>query len=236
MVWVLVGGVILFLRSCSVITVCVLTLLLVAARSGVEIRFFITRLSSALPILILVFGVGVFVPLSRDGNMFTVTARDIVIALGPVVRLVFILLWSELFLITTTPLQVTQALEFFLWPFGKLGLPVGDIVTAAVIALRFVPVLLGEYDKLWKAQVARGAPQGGMAALMRLLFPLLVRGMRTAMELAVAMEARAYDPSAGIALRRTIRWKKAEYGLLSVIAITIVILYFLDRQVASLGV
>lgn len=122
-----------------------------------------------------------------------------------VARLIGLVMATMLATLTTTPLSLTHALEFFLRPFKYIGLPVAEIAIIMTIALRFIPTLMEESQRLMRAQMARGADfaTGGLTAkarnLIPLIVPLFVSAFRRADELALAMEARGYR----IGARRT---------------------------------
>lgn len=113
-------------------------------------------------------------------------------------RLVFLLLGTSLLTLTTSPMALTDALERLLKPLKALHFPVHEMAMMMTIALRFIPTLLEETDKIMKAQTARGADfdSGNLLArakaMVPLLVPLFVGAFRRADELAMAMEARCY--------------------------------------------
>lgn len=113
-------------------------------------------------------------------------------------RLLLLLTGVSLVTLTTTPLALSRALERLLAPFQRLGLPAADVAMMMTIALRFIPTLGDELDKIVKAQKARGADldSGGVVERARQLLPLLVPlfagALRRAEELGLAMEARGY--------------------------------------------
>lgn len=113
-------------------------------------------------------------------------------------RLLLLLTGISLVTLTTTPLALARALERMLAPFRRFGVPAGDIAMMMTIALRFIPTIADELDKIVKAQKARGADldSGGVAGRVRHLIPLLVplfaSAFRRAEDLGLAMEARGY--------------------------------------------
>ena len=149
-------------------------------------------------------------------NMFMV-AGDVLVAIGPLHitfqgmymavfmagRLVMLMIGCSLMTLTTTPLQLTDALERLLRPLKKIHVPVHDIAMMMSIALRFIPILMEETDKIMKAQSARGADfeSGGLSqkakSLIPVLVPLFISAFRRADELATAMEARCYRGDEG---------------------------------------
>lgn len=113
-------------------------------------------------------------------------------------RLVFLIIISSLLTFTTSPVALTDGIERLLKPFKKLGMPVHELAMMMTIALRFIPTLLEETDRIMKAQMARGADftSGNLLRRARnmipLLVPLFISAFRRADELATAMEARCY--------------------------------------------
>lgn len=114
------------------------------------------------------------------------------------IRLVLLIVGSSLLTLTTTPIQLTDGIEYLLRPFKKIGVPAHEIAMMMTIALRFIPTLLDETDKIMKAQQARGADfdTGNLLqrakSLIPILVPLFISAFRRADELAMAMEARCY--------------------------------------------
>jgi energy-coupling factor transport system permease protein len=145
---------------------------------------------------------------------FSVTDQGVYTALRMAARLSLLILNTTLLLtLTTTPILVSDAIENLMGPLRKIGFPAHEIAMMMSIALRFVPTLLEETDKIMKAQSSRGADYdtGGMVSkargLVSVLIPLFVSAFRRAEDLAVAMEARCYRGGEG----RT-RLKIMHYG------------------------
>jgi energy-coupling factor transport system permease protein len=113
-------------------------------------------------------------------------------------RLVFLIIVSSLLTFTTSPVALTDGIERLLKPFKKIGLPAHELAMMMTIALRFIPTLLEETDRIMKAQMARGADftSGNIVRraknMIPLLVPLFISAFRRADELATAMEARCY--------------------------------------------
>lgn len=132
-----------------------------------------------------------------------ITREGIVVAGKMMIRLIYLILGSSLMTLTTTPTQLTSALERLLRPLNRIKVPVHEIAMMMSIALRFIPILLEETDKIMKAQTARGADfeSGGLIkrvkSMIPLLVPLFVSAFRRADELAFAMEARCYHGGKG---------------------------------------
>ena len=127
-----------------------------------------------------------------------VTKEGLVLAGRMAIRLIYLVIGSSLMTLTTTPNQLTDGLEKSLRPLNKIHVPVHEIAMMMSIALRFIPILLEETDKIMKAQIARGADfeNGNMIQKVKnmvpLLVPLFISAFRRANDLAMAMEARCY--------------------------------------------
>lgn len=113
-------------------------------------------------------------------------------------RLILLIVMSSLLTFTTSPIALTDGVERLLKPFKKLGLPAHELAMMMTIALRFIPTLLEETDRIMKAQMARGADFSSGNIIKRaknmipLLVPLFISAFRRADELAIAMESRCY--------------------------------------------
>ena len=118
-------------------------------------------------------------------------------------RLIFLVMGTSILTLTTSPILLTDGVEKLLSPLSKLGLPSHELAMMMTIALRFIPTLLEETDKIMKAQMARGADfeSGNLIsrakALIPILVPLFISSFRRADELAVAMECRCYRGGKG---------------------------------------
>lgn len=128
----------------------------------------------------------------------TVTKEGLRQAIFMALRLIFLVTGTSLLTLTTSPIALTDGIEKLLTPLSKIGLPAHDLAMMMTIALRFIPTLLEETDKIMKAQMARGADfeSGNIINraknLVPLLVPLFINAFRRAEELATAMEARCY--------------------------------------------
>ena len=131
-----------------------------------------------------------------------VTKEGLVLAGTMAIRLVYLVIGSSIMTLTTTPNQLTDGLERLLRPLNKLHVPVHDIAMMMSIALRFIPILLEETDKIMKAQIARGVP---------LLVPLFISAFRRANDLAMAMEARCYHGGDNRTQMKPLCYKKRDH-------------------------
>ncbi|HWR38560.1 MAG TPA: energy-coupling factor transporter transmembrane component T [Patescibacteria group bacterium] len=152
-------------------------------------------------IIVLTFGIHTLMTPGQviaSWGIFTVTAEGLRQAVMMSVRLVLIILMSSLMTFTTSPLSLTDGIEQLLNPFRRFGVPAHELAMMMTIAMRFIPTLLEETDRIMKAQMARGADFASGNILRRaknmvpLLVPLFISAFRRADELATAMEARCY--------------------------------------------
>ena len=133
------------------------------------------------------------------------------------IRLVYLILGTSLMTLTTTPNQLTDGLETALKPLNKINVPVHSIAMMMSIALRFIPILIEETDKIMKAQMARGADfeKGNLLQkaknMVPLLVPLFVSAFRRAEDLAMAMEARCYNGGEGRTKMKPLRYQANDY-------------------------
>jgi len=169
-------------------------------------------------------------------NMFFMPGEDLVFSFGFITvymegiiraammgsRLILLIFSSSLLTLTTPPIELTGAIEFVLTPLKKIRVPAAEIAMMMTIALRFIPTLVEEMDKIMKAQKARGADfeTGGLIkkakSLIPLLIPLFISAFRRADELAMAMEARCYRPDARRTRMKIHRMARRDFAALGV--------------------
>jgi len=153
------------------------------------------------------------------------------------IRLTYLIVGSSIMTLTTTPNDLTDGLEKLLSPLKKIRVPVHEIAMMMSIALRFIPILLEETDKIMKAQIARGADfeSGNIIQkaknLIPLLVPLFISAFRRANDLAMAMEARCYHGGEGRTKMKPLSYVKRDrlayavvIGYLAVILVVRVVL------------
>ncbi len=132
-------------------------------------------------------------------------------------RLVFLIAFTSLLTYTTSPIVLTDGIEALLMPFKRIGVPAHELAMMMSIALRFIPTLIEETDKIMNAQKARGAQldNGKMTerikALVPVLVPLFISAFRRADELAMAMECRCYRGGDGRTRLKVLRCEKQDY-------------------------
>lgn len=143
----------------------------------------------------------------------TITKQGLRTAVMMAVRLSFLIVGSSLMTLTTTPNSLTDGMEKLMNPLKCVKVPVHEIAMMMSIALRFIPILLEETDKIMKAQIARGADfeSGNMIqrakSMIPILVPLFVSAFRRANDLAMAMEARCYRGGEGRTKMKPLRYK-----------------------------
>ena len=136
-------------------------------------------------------------------KFLTITKEGIVLGVKMSLRLVLLLLVSSLMTFTTSPIVLTDGIESLLRPFKKIGVPAHELAMMMTIALRFIPTLLEETDRIMKAQMSRGADFSSGNIMKRaknmlpILIPLFISSFRRADELALAMETRCYRGGEG---------------------------------------
>ncbi len=156
-----------------------------------------------------------FIKISREG---------IVAALVMAARIVLLVSYTSLLTFTTSPIMLTDGIESLLKPFAKLGLPAHELAMMMTIALRFIPTLLEETDKIIMAQKSRGADfeSGNLfkraKSLVPILVPLFINSFRRADELATAMECRCYRGG-----KNRTRLKELRFGYIDFISLVVVI-------------
>lgn len=140
-------------------------------------------------------------------------------------RLVFLIVGTSILTLTTSPIELTDGIERLLNPFKKIGVPAHELAMMMTIALRFIPTLIDETDKIMKAQKARGADfeSGNIIqkakSLIPLLVPLFISSFRRADELAMAMEARCYRGGAGRTRMKILKFSSRDYVAFAIFAL-----------------
>ncbi len=176
------------------------------ALSHVPLRFVVRGMKAILIILLITVAFNVFLTPGKvlwSFGVLKVTKEGLVFAARMAVRLIFLIIGSSVMTLTTTPNQLTDGLESLMGPLKKIHVPVHEISMMMSIALRFIPILMEETDKIMKAQMARGADfeskhlMQKIRSMVPLLVPLFISAFRRANDLAMAMEARCYHGGEG---------------------------------------
>lgn len=174
--------------------------------SRVPVRFIFKGLKAVVFIILLTFVLNLFM---FDGTVLwhwkflTITYEGLYRSCFMALRLILLIIGTSMLTLSTKPMELTDGLEKLLKPFNRFGLPSHEIALMMSIALRFIPTLLEETDKIMKAQQARGADfeSGNLIQRVKnmipILIPLFVGSFRIAQDLALAMEARCYHGGVG---------------------------------------
>jgi energy-coupling factor transport system permease protein len=166
---------------------------------------------------------------------FTITYEGLKMAVMMAIRLVFLITGSSLMTLTTTPNHLTDGMEKLLRPLKIFKVPVHEISMMMSIALRFIPILMEETDKIMKAQMARGADfESGSVikrakSLVPLLVPLFISAFRRANDLAMAMEARCYRGGEGRTKMKPLIYQNRDRIAYLVILLYLVLIIVLGR-------
>ena len=213
-------------------------LAVVIAVSKVPVGYIMRGLKPIILILVFTFALNMFMV---DGTILwqwkflKITEEGLKLAVFMAIRLILLLMGSSLLTLCTRPLALTDGIERLLSPFSRIGLPAHDIAMMMTIALRFIPTLLEEADKIIKAQQARGADfESGnlmhrVKSLIPVLVPLFVSALRIAMDLAMAMEARCYRGGENRTRMHEMKFKKRDYAAAAMMVIFAAVIVIQSR-------
>ncbi len=201
--------------------------------SKVPFKFMVRGMKAILFILLITVAFNLF--LTPGEPVLTlwklrITKEGIGVAISMALRLSFLIIGSSVMTLTTTPNNLTDGLEKMLGPLKVIKVPVHEVAMMMSIALRFIPILLEETDKIMKAQIARGADfeSGNIfkraKALVPLLVPLFISAFRRANDLAMAMEARCYRGGDGRTKMKPLVYKKIDF-----IAYLVILAYLVGK-------
>ncbi|MDR2770479.1 MAG: energy-coupling factor transporter transmembrane protein EcfT [Clostridiales Family XIII bacterium] len=203
--------------------------------SRVPLAFILRGLKAIFLIILFTFMLNMFMtagtPLFRLGFL-TVTREGLYSAVFMGLRLVLLIVGSSLLTLTTKPIKLTDGIESLLGPLRVFGVPAHELAMMMTIALRFIPTLLEETDKIMKAQTARGADFESGSILRRaknlipILVPLFISAFRIAQDLAMAMEARCYRGGEGRTKLHALRFEKRDAAatLLTALFVALILL------------
>ena len=188
--------------------------------SKVPFRYMVRGMKAILFLLLFTMAFNLFLtpgePLVQFWKL-TITREGLQIAVFMAIRLTFLIIGSSLMTLTTTPNHLTDGMEKLMGPLKKVRVPVHEVSMMMSIALRFIPILMEETDKIMKAQIARGADfeSGNLIkkakAMVPLLVPLFISAFRRANDLAMAMEARCYRGGAGRTKMKPLQYARRDY-------------------------
>jgi energy-coupling factor transport system permease protein len=209
-----------------------LFLAVVIKLSNVPFKFMVKGMKSIMILLLMTVVFNLF--LTQGTPVFTiwklsVTWEGIVLAVTMAVRLTMLIIGSSIMTLTTTPNNLTDGMEKGLRPLKIFKIPVHEVAMMMSIALRFIPILLEETDKIMKAQLARGADfeSGNLIkrakAMVPLLVPLFISAFRRANDLAMAMEARCYRGGEGRTKMKPLIYRKSDYAAYLILLLYMII-------------
>lgn len=208
-----------FFRNFIGYLVAALFLALVIGLSHVPFRFMVKGMRAVVFLLLITVVFNLFLTPGEalvSVWKLTITKEGLATAVTMAVRLTMLIIGSSIMTLTTTPNNLTDGLEKGLRPLKLFKVPVHEVAMMMSIALRFIPILLEETDKIMKAQIARGADfeSGNLIrrakALVPLLVPLFISAFRRANDLAMAMEARCYRGGDGRTKMKPLIYKRRD--------------------------
>ena len=212
---------------------------LTARMANVPFKLLIKGLKPLRLILILTFVLNLFFNSGETvlfhWSFITLTAEGLSTAVHYTLRLGFLVLGTSLLTLTTSPVTLADGIELLLSPFKRFHFPAHELAMMMTIALRFIPTLLEEADKIMKAQMARGADfeSGNLMArakaMIPLLVPLFVSAFRRAGDLAMAMEARCYHGGENRTRLRVLRITRNDWIALAAVGVLILLIVLEGR-------
>lgn len=204
----------------------ILALAALISVSKVPFKFIVRGLKAIVFLLLFTVIFNMFLikgePLIQIG-VLTISKQGVYTAGFMGLRLILLIIGSSMMTLTTTPIELTDGIEKLLRPLKKIKVPVHDIAMMMSIALRFIPILLEETEKIMKAQMARGADfeSGNLIqrakSMVPILVPLFLSAFRRAGELATAMEARCYRGDIGRTRMKELTYTSRDFVALIVI-------------------
>ncbi len=202
----------------------------------VPLKYILKGLKPIFIIILFTFVLNLFM---YDGRILvkiwvlTITHEGLYRALFMAARLILLIIGSSMLTLTTKPIHLTDGIESLLSPWKRIGLPSHELAMMMTIALRFIPTLLEETDKIMKAQQARGADFESGSIFRRakhlvpILVPLFISAFRIAQDMALAMEARCYRGGEGRTRMNGMKMERRDIiaiGLLVVYVLLIIVL------------
>ncbi|HWK21418.1 MAG TPA: energy-coupling factor transporter transmembrane protein EcfT [Ureibacillus sp.] len=211
--------------------------LLVILMSRIRLYFLINGLK---PIMILlVFTFLIHILFTREGDilldlgLFNVYEEGLRQGIFISVRFLVLVFMTSILTLTTSPISITDGIEVLLNPLKKVKMPVHELALMMSIALRFIPTLMDETDKIMKAQMARGSDLSAgplkerVKAVVPLLVPLFVSAFKRAEDLATAMEVRGYRGGEGRTRYRQLKWDwRDTLSLVILVVMTILLVFY----------
>ena len=191
--------------------------------ANLSFKYIYNGLKPILVLLLITAVLNIFMTSGKDINLIfhygfiSIYKEGLKIAAFMILRLVFLIMGTSILTLTTSPIELTDGIENLLNPFKRIGVPAHELAMMMTIALRFIPTLMDETDKIMKAQMARGADfeSGNLISraksLIPILVPLFISSFRRADELAMAMESRCYKGGEGRTRMKQLKITKKDY-------------------------
>ncbi|HOB09167.1 MAG TPA: energy-coupling factor transporter transmembrane component T [Limnochordia bacterium] len=212
-----------------------LMLFVIVLLSRIPVKFVLRGIRPLMFIIVLTLCLHLFMTEGRvilQIWFLKLTYEGLIRGLMMVSRLILLIIGSSLLTLTTSPILLTDGIESLLKPFRAVGVPAHELAMMMTIALRFIPTLVEETEKIMKAQMARGADfeSGNIfhraKSLIPILIPLFVSAFRRADELAVAMEARGYRGGEGRTRFRVLKFTRRDAAALILVAGLVILVGF----------
>lgn len=214
-----------FVTLCTLITVFMSKVPLKMYLKGLKPLSFIIIFTAILNLLLTKGDTAYILGYPLKYGIINITYQGIAISVSMALRIIFLVIGTSVLTFTTSPIMLTDGIERLLSPFRKIGVPSHELAMMMTIAMRFIPTLVEETDKIIKAQSARGAEfdTGGIfkkiKAIIPILVPLFISSFRRADELATAMECRCYRGGEGRTRLRELKCEVKDFVALAIIFI-----------------
>lgn len=228
-----------FFQNFLAYLIAILFLAVVIKLSNVPFKFMVKGMKAIIFLLLITVVFNLFLtpgtPLITIWKV-SVTIEGVEMALTMALRLTLLIIGSSVMTLTTTPNNLTDGMEKMMRPLNAIKVPVHEVAMMMSIALRFIPILLEETDKIMKAQIARGADfeSGNLInkakAMVPLLVPLFISAFRRANDLAMAMEARCYRGGEGRTKMKPLIYQRRDYIAYACIAVYLVVSIAVGRM------
>lgn len=211
--------------------------LLVILMSRIRLYFLINGLKPVIILLVFTFLIHIF--FTREGDLLfelgflKVYEEGLRQGIFISIRFLVLVFMTSILTLTTSPISITDGIEVLLNPLKKFKMPVHELALMMSIALRFIPTLMDETEKIMKAQMARGVEfssgsiKSRIKAIVPLLIPLFINSFKRAEELATAMEARGYQGGEGRTKYRQLVWKSMDTVMIIGILLITIVLFLL---------
>ncbi|MFA7745845.1 energy-coupling factor transporter transmembrane component T family protein [Salinicoccus roseus] len=231
---VLFMAIVFFANHWTGYTLLIVFITVLTKTAGLSIRFLFNGLKLILILLLFTFFMHLFFTKGGtvlvDAGFFTIESEGVVRGIYITIRLAMLVLITTILTLTTSPLQLTDAIERIAKPLKVFRVPVHEIALMMSISLRFIPTLMDETEKIIKAQSARGSTfmtgnlMSRLQALTPIFIPLFISSFKRAEEMAVAMEVRGYQGEEGRTHYRVLNWQwKDTFALILMIIFGIIL-------------